>query len=266
MCREGPSVKVTCAFASRWPRKPVIALASLVFLAVAAVAVDAQQILVVNPALPTSADEVRIFLSVYGCAFSVKTSVQGNTINLLPDTSLPCPPLAPPNPGLVTSVNLGVLGPGSYTLNVVINGATTDSRALFVQQPADQLSLLDGRFAVSATFIFPNGESGMTARAVQLGDASGYFWFFDNSQVDLTVKMLNGFLVNRRYWVFVSSATNVAYALTIIDTWLCSPPSPGCPMRTYQGIAGQNQNIIDITSFPYDYDFGGPGGANCPGP
>src|SRR6266851_4657978 len=71
-----------------------------VFLASVALAVlstrsmPAQQILVVSPALPTTADQVTFFLSVPGCAFRVASVVQGGTISLYPDTSLPCPPIA----------------------------------------------------------------------------------------------------------------------------------------------------------------------------
>ena len=217
-----------------------------------ALAAQAQQILVVNPALPTAEDELQIFLSVRACSFHVSSAIQGNTIYLYPDTSLPCPPLPFPNPGLVTSVTLGPLSAGSYAITVVTDGQTTDSRVLFVQEPRTQLSLLEGRFAVSATFTYPDGTPSRDAHAVQLGDASGYLWFFDKGEVELTVKMVSGFLINRRYWVFVSSATDVPFTLSIVDNWLCTPPTPSCPKRTYQGVAGSNQNFIDTSSFAYN--------------
>jgi hypothetical protein len=224
---------------------------SLTLLTFCAIAAEAQQILLVSPALPTAADEVTVFLSVVGCSFRVTSSVQGNTVYLYPDTSSPCPPLAFPDPGLVTGVILGPFSAGSFTLVVVTNGTITDSRALFVQEPPSQLALLKGRFAVTATFTSQDGKPGATANAVQLGDASGYFWFFEKTAVELTVKMLDGYVVNRRYWVFVSSATNVPFTLRIVDTWLCSPPTPACPTRTYQGTAGLNQNFIDTSAFSY---------------
>ncbi|HVT56758.1 MAG TPA: hypothetical protein VHR45_00015 [Thermoanaerobaculia bacterium] len=224
---------------------------SSILLSLPALAAQAQQVLVVNPALPTAADELQIFLSVEHCSFHVSSAIQGNTIYLYPDTSRPCPSLPFPNPGLVTSVKLGPLSAGSYALTVVTDGQTTDSRVLFVQEPRTQLSLLQGRFAVSATFTSPDGTP-RDAHAVQLGDASGYLWFFDKSDVELTVKMVSGFLINRRYWVFVSSATDVPFTLSIVDTWLCTPPTPSCPKRTYQGAAGSNRNFIDTSSFAYD--------------
>jgi hypothetical protein len=230
----------------RWLRS--FAFAPLVLAGVAA---HAQQILLVSPSLPTSADEITIFLSVVHCSFRVTSAVQGSTVYLYPDTSSPCPPLAPPNPGLETSTKLGPLPAGSYTVVVVTNGKTTDSRALLVQAPVAHLALLDGRFAVSATFSFPQGTAAVGAEAVQLGDASGYFWFFDKDAVELTVKMVNGVLINTQYWVFISSATDVPFTVTIADTWVCSsPPLPRCPaVRTYQGPVGANVNFIDLTAF-----------------
>lgn len=232
-------------------RKMVATYFALTLLAAATA--EAQQILVISPAIPTSADELSVFLSVVDCGFHVNSAILGNTVYLYPDTSLPCPPLAPPNPGLVTRAKIRPLPPGSYTIQVITNGQTTDLRALFVQQPATQLSLVDGRFAVSVTWSNRDGTPGGTAQAVQLGDASGYFWFFDRSLVDLTVKIVDGVNVNFHFWVFVTSGTDVPFTLSVVDTWLCgsSTPVPGCPARTFEGVAGTNGNFFDFTTFPF---------------
>jgi CSLREA domain-containing protein len=81
----------------------------------------------------------------------------------------------------------------------------------------DTLCLAGGRFAVRATFETPAGASGK-AQAVGLTGDSGYFWFFDRGNVELTVKLLNGCGFNNRYWVFASGMTNVEVALTVTDT------------------------------------------------
>lgn len=129
-------------------------------------------------------------------------------------------------------------------------GQTTDSRAFFVHQPTAQLSLLGGRFAASVTWSNAGGAG--TGQAVQVSDASGYFWFFDPSTIELTAKLIDGAAINGHFWLFVSSATDVGFTLTVVDTWLCpSPPTPGCPVRTYQGQAGTNRNFFDLTSFSF---------------
>jgi len=78
------------------------------------------------------------------------------------------------------------------------------------------LCLNNGRFKVTATFI----SSGTTspAQGVALTSDSGYFWFFDPSNVELTVKVLNGCPVNSRYWFFASGLTNLRVDLTVTDT------------------------------------------------
>ena len=79
------------------------------------------------------------------------------------------------------------------------------------------LCLGGGRFAVSATFQTAGGLSG-PAHAVALTPDSGTFWFFDSSNVELTVKVLNGCALNARHWVFSAGMTNVRVELTVRDT------------------------------------------------
>jgi hypothetical protein len=77
---------------------------------------------------------------------------------------------------------------------------------------------LDGaRFSVTADF--QQSESGpvVQATAVTLTDATGYFWFFDSSNVELIVKVLNGCAINDHYWVFAAGLTNVGVQLTVND-------------------------------------------------
>lgn len=213
---------------------------------------EAQQILLVSPAIPTTADQVTIFLTVPACAYRVTNFIQDHTVFLYPDTTLPCPPLGGLNPGGVTASFIGPLAAGSYTVIVDTAGKTTDSRAFFVQQPTANLFLLEQRFAVSVTWSIPDGRSG-TGQAVQVSDSSGYFWFFDNGSPELTVKILDGSAVNGHLWVFASSATDVAFTLSIVDTWQCAfPPTGSCPAsQTYQSVAGSNRNFIDLTTFSW---------------
>ncbi|HXT20736.1 MAG TPA: hypothetical protein VN923_08310, partial [Thermoanaerobaculia bacterium] len=55
------------------------------------------------------------------------------------------------------------------------------------------------------------------AGAVRLTDESGYFWFFDRENVEVSLKLLDGCGVNQRYWVFASGTTDVQVALTVTD-------------------------------------------------
>lgn len=75
----------------------------------------------------------------------------------------------------------------------------------------------DNRFRLSATWRTPQGQTG-TGQAITLTEDSGYFWFFDSDNVEVTAKVLNGCGVNGRYWVFLSGLTNVEVTVTATDT------------------------------------------------
>jgi len=77
---------------------------------------------------------------------------------------------------------------------------------------------LDGaRFSVTAEYQQSESGPSTQATAVTLTDATGYFWFFDSSNVELIVKVLNGCGVNNHYWVFAAGLTNVGVHLTVTD-------------------------------------------------
>jgi CSLREA domain-containing protein len=77
------------------------------------------------------------------------------------------------------------------------------------------LCLHEGRFRVEAVWT-TDTQTG-SGSAVPLTDQSGYFWFFNASNVELTVKVLDGCGVNNRYWIFLSGLTNVGVKLTVTD-------------------------------------------------
>lgn len=79
------------------------------------------------------------------------------------------------------------------------------------------LCLNQDRFRLTARWRVAQGPSG-DGLGIPLTSDSGFFWFFDPSNVELTVKVLNGCAVNGRYWVFASGLTNVEVTLTVTDT------------------------------------------------
>ena len=229
-------------------RKLLLSCLALTFLLLVPALARAQKILLLSPAQPTSADQITAFLSEPVCIEKSAAVVQGTAVYIYPDTS-GCPPLLGPDPGLVTYVPFGPLAPGSYTIVVLTMGQVTDSRALFVQEPAVQLSLLKGRFTVSLTWAYADGHDGGSAQAVPIADASGYFWFFDPANLEITVKLIDGAFVNGHFWIFASSATDLPFTLSVVDTWLCNGSPQVCPTRTYKSMPG-NRNIIDVNLFP----------------
>ncbi|HEX2224586.1 MAG TPA: fibronectin type III domain-containing protein, partial [Thermoanaerobaculia bacterium] len=82
---------------------------------------------------------------------------------------------------------------------------------------ADRLCLNGGRFQVEVAWTTGNGQQG-AGRAVPLTGDTGYFWFFDQANVELVVKVLNGCGLGGHYWVFAGGLTDVNTRLTVTDT------------------------------------------------
>ncbi len=99
------------------------------------------------------------------------------------------------------------------------------------------LCLSNGRFRVAATFRAPNDGPSGNAQGVTLTPDSGYFWFFDPANVELTVKVLNGCAINHHYWVYAAGLTNVNVVLTVTDTQTGAVKSYTNPQgRTYVAV------------------------------
>ena len=82
--------------------------------------------------------------------------------------------------------------------------------------PSDTTLCLSTRFQVTAEWQKPDGSSG-PGTAVPLTADTGYFWFFDPSNIEIVTKVLSGCAVNNRYWVFGAGLTNVGVTLTYTD-------------------------------------------------
>lgn len=83
---------------------------------------------------------------------------------------------------------------------------------------ATSLCLGNGRFKVTATFRTPTQTTQQTALASPIVSDSGAFTFFSANNLELLVKVVNGNAFNGRYWVFIGSASNVEYTVTVTDT------------------------------------------------
>jgi len=139
--------------------------------------------------------------------------------------------LCPGEPDLVAEriePTVGPLAAGEY--EVIVRGDIGDHSAVVRKTvrvydadgcvPSDTvLCLEDARFRVEVDWQDFQGGSG-EGRAVPLDgrDDTGLFWFFRESNVELTVKVLDGCGVNGHYWVFVSSGSTVGYEITVTDT------------------------------------------------
>ncbi|MCG8459316.1 MAG: hypothetical protein MI919_23820 [Holophagales bacterium] len=74
------------------------------------------------------------------------------------------------------------------------------------------------RFQVQVSWNDGNGNSGNGRALAGDSDDSGQFWFFDVSNWEILVKVLDGCALNDNFWVFAAGATDVEYTLTVTDT------------------------------------------------
>ena len=102
----------------------------------------------------------------------------------------------------------------AMTGKVIVQSAASSSACT---QSEHTLCLNGGRFSVTAHWTRPDSSSG-DGTGVSLTDDSGYFWFFDATNIETTVKVLNGCAISNAYWVFAAGLTNVEVLLTVVDT------------------------------------------------
>lgn len=79
------------------------------------------------------------------------------------------------------------------------------------------LCLHYGRFQAEVDWMLPGGIAGK-GQAVPLTDDTGSFWFFDNSNLELMIKVLDGRPVNGHFWVYYGGLSDVEYRITVTDT------------------------------------------------
>jgi PKD repeat protein len=102
--------------------------------------------------------------------------------------------------------------------NTTTKSVTVSAGGASVCTPdATTLCLGGGRFMVQMVWTKPDNSSG-DGNAVKLTDDSGYFWFFDATNIEAVMKVLNGCAINNAYWVFLAGLTNVEVATTVTDT------------------------------------------------
>ena len=80
------------------------------------------------------------------------------------------------------------------------------------------LCLNDGRFRVESRFRRSNDVEGLGTSANLRTDDAAVLWFFNASNLEVLIKVLDACEVNDDYWVFVAAATNVELHLTVTDT------------------------------------------------
>ena len=84
-------------------------------------------------------------------------------------------------------------------------------------QPGSSLRLNGDRFLVKMSWDTGQGLTGRGQTKALTGD-TGYAWFFQESNVEVLLKVLNGCDITGHFWVFAAGLTNVRTDITVADT------------------------------------------------
>jgi hypothetical protein len=116
---------------------------------------------------------------------------------------------------------------------------------------ADTLCITGQRFRVEASWEDNQGNAGdAVPRYVGTND-SGFFWFFNEANLELVVKVLNAcsFPGAPRFWVYGAGLTDVGVRLRVTDTWTGASRTYSNPKGTpFQPI--QDTNAFSTCSAP----------------
>ena len=105
------------------------------------------------------------------------------------------------------------------------------------------LCLLGNRFRVEVSFINQHsGNAPGVGKPLPGTDQTGYFWFFNQENTELVVKMLDGRSYNGRFWFFHGGLSDVDYTITVTDT------ATGA-QRTYRNLPGTLSSGADTSAF-----------------
>jgi hypothetical protein len=108
---------------------------------------------------------------------------------------------------------------------------------------ADALCLLGLEYQVTVDFIDPLTGQTRTARGFAFSRESGAFWFFDQGNIELFVKVLDGSAVNGHAWVFHAALTDVEYTLTVTHV-------PSLAAWQYHNPRGRMHSGADTSALP----------------
>lgn len=203
--------------------------------------------LTVSPSRPTIQDRVMVHAAVtstYPFSFT-RVDRSDDTFTIVGGT-FPVSPL-PPAATYSADFDLGVLPAGIYQVELAGSSVSFEVLPPTVLLLGDRfrVSLLRGATVVSPLLV----TGGEAAAAVRLSDLSGYFWFFDSANVEVTVKIIDGTPVNGHFWLFAATMTDQPFVLEVVDTSVVCAVAP-CLPRLYVNPAGKNQNFIDVRAFP----------------
>lgn len=89
--------------------------------------------------------------------------------------------------------------------------------ATFVGIPLDQQVCLQSERFIVAIDQITNSATGLGTPVRAGSSDTGLFWFYNDRNWEVMVKVLNACAINNRYWVFIGALTNQGYRVRVAD-------------------------------------------------
>lgn len=80
------------------------------------------------------------------------------------------------------------------------------------------LCLNDGRFRVRLDWLDHANTTGAAHAVANEADDSGLLWFFNDTNWEMLIKVIDGCLETQHFWVFAAATTDVGYNLRVTDS------------------------------------------------
>jgi photosystem II stability/assembly factor-like uncharacterized protein len=108
---------------------------------------------------------------------------------------------------------------------------------------SEELCLAGGRFRVSVAWRAAKLHTSGAGQAMPLSADTGTFWFFQSTNVELVVKVLDARSFSGKFWVFYGALSDVEYTITVTDTVTGET-------KTYFNSQDNLASIADTSAFP----------------
>ena len=150
----------------------------------------------------------------------------------------------------ITIPSLGINRPdGLHVKSLIENGPD-----LACVPSAVNACLLNDRFQVAVAYT--TVDSAGVGQVMTFGgqraesDQSAFFYFFDNANFEMGVKMVDACSFNDSFWVFVSGLTNQGYVVTITDIFTGEVRYYVNPLGSYPQTSGNTDGVSGFDCTP----------------
>lgn len=150
------------------------------------------------------------------------------------------------------AIDLGRLDPGTYRVLLFLTQADSEPRLtaftteadLVVTDAPDEVALQGDRFFAAVDWTDFAGVTGAGRPVPDPSPDSTLFTFFDDSNWELMVKVLDGCAINGHYWVFTAAATDAAYDVVVTDS------ATGAAWTDSNPLGVRAPAVADTAAFP----------------